>query len=90
MFDLIRIDPDDGAGLKNGWILTLVKAGDDGKPITDRETQSPKVGYQVLVENLLRWYHTSEVTSIISVDTVDEKTTVIFRTKNSTYKLEKS
>ena len=91
MFDLIRIDPNDGEGIKHAFTLTLVKPSeDDGEPLLDTELQCPKVGWVVLAENLQFWYHTSTVTEIISEEESEECVTITFKTLNSTYQLRRS
>jgi len=89
MFDLIRIEPNDGEGIKHALTLTLVKPSEDeGEPLLDTELQRPKVGWVVLAENFQYWYHTSTVTEIISEEEdSDGVLTITFKTLNSTYEL---
>jgi hypothetical protein len=91
MFNLYRIEPNDGDGIKNAVMFTLVKPDGDGegKPITDTETQIPLVGWVLLAENLHFWYHTSTITEIVSEEHHADHTEIIFKTLNSTYRLEK-
>jgi hypothetical protein len=90
VFNLIRIDPNAGAGIKHAITLTLVKPSeDDGEALVDTELQCPKVGWVVLAENSNFWYHTSTVTEIISEEESEECVTTTFKTLNSTYQLDR-
>ena len=90
MFSLRRIKPDDGRGITGARIITLIRG--EGGAERDTETQYPTVGWRMLSESFSHWYITSIITEIISVeiesfsvDTEEDRTTVIFKTLNSTY-----
>ena len=93
MFSLRRIIPADDAGISGARIITLIRATDDeDSPERDTETKYPTVGWRILAESFSHWYITSDITEIISVeiesfsaDKGEDKTTVIFKTLNSTY-----
>ena len=89
MFSLIRIKPDDGAGLQGGLTLTTVKLSAHHDPEVDTDTQSPSVGSYVLAENFQRWWRTSDVTEIVSEREHEDHIEIIFKTLNSTYQLKK-
>jgi hypothetical protein len=89
VFNLTRVEPNDGAGLRGGLTLTSVKLSASHDPEVDTETQSPSVGSYALAENFQRWYRTSEVTEIVSETDHEDHVEIIFKTLNSTYSLKK-
>ena len=90
MFNLTRIEPNDGAGLQGGLTLSTVKFTEDlNVPEVHVESQTPLVGSYVLAENFQRWWRTTDVTEIVSETDHEDHVEIIFKTSNSTYQLKK-
>ena len=86
MYSLKRIKPDDGAGISDGWSVTLVRV-EPAKhdPCIEYGVQGPREGWVIHIDSPSRWYHTSIVTEILSEEENDERVLIVFKTLNSTY-----
>ena len=99
MYSLDRIDPPQGkverAGA-SGILSDTFRYNDDTESVEIADVSFPTVGWVISVTGPSRWWRTSEVTEIISVeiesisvDTEEDRITVIFKTLNSTYEWNK-
>ena len=58
---------------------------EDTESVEIADVSFPTVGWVISVTGASRWWRTSIVTEIISVDRGEDMTTVTFKTLNSTY-----
>ena len=87
---LSRLEPNDGAGISGALIMSHFRINEDGDIEEEHGFESPTVGWQVMLENLCYWYHTSPITEIVRTEKIDDEVRVTFKTLNSVYLWRKS
>jgi hypothetical protein len=65
--------------------MTHFRETEDGGIEEEYEFESPTVGWQVLLQNLCYWYHTSPITEIVKTEETGDEVRVTFKTLNSVY-----